>query len=143
MIDILKNIYLPDNKNVKQGIDKLWNQYQYIINKKKPSWTEVNKARAILYTIGHIIPEIIALDSLEKRIKFIKPKISLDKFLKAVDGNDKKILNIFNKNTNFNKLKEFYIIIKSIKNKVNKGKLYLDEDIFNLQYNKVRPKNYF
>lgn len=143
MIEILNNIYLLDNNGIRKGINKHYDQYQLIINKSKPTWKEINKARAILYVIGYLIPEVIALESLEKRVRFIKPKISIDKFLSAIDRKDKNILLKYENNREFNKLKEFYIIIKSVKNKVNKGRLYLDEDIFNKQFNKLKPKNYF
>lgn len=142
MINILKNVYKLDNKHLKLSIEKNWNRYQYIINKKKPSWDEANEARAILYLLGHYLPEVIALESLEKRVKYVKPKMNIDKFLEVVDKNDSSGMKQYLKDKNFKKLKEFYLIIKSLKNKVNKGKLYLDEDIFNKMYRKLTPKDH-
>ncbi|MBU3924419.1 hypothetical protein KKB43_05515 [Patescibacteria group bacterium] len=142
MIDLFKYTYLLDIKNIRKSIDNLWRQYQKILDDPRAAWTEINEARAILYFIGYLYPEKIALESLEGRIKFINPAISLDKFLTAIDKNDEKILKKYGKNKNFQKLKEFYLIVKDIKNRVKNG-AYLDEGRFNEKYKKLKPKNYF
>jgi hypothetical protein len=142
MKDLLKYTYLLDTKNIEKSLENLWREYQEILGKKNLTWEELNEARSILYFIGYLYPEKIALESLEKRIKFIKPSISIDEFLLAIDGNDAKILKKYAKNKKFNKLKDFYLIVKGMKNRI-KGKSYLDEKKFNEIFKKMKPKNYF
>ncbi len=142
MIELLKSVYLLDTKAVKKEIERLWNRYQKIINNEKSSWKDLNEARAILYSLGRLYPETIVLESLERRVKYIKPKISLDDFLTAIDRNDEKILKKYGSNKKFNKLKELYLITKGIKNRV-KNNIYLDEERFNDAYAKLEPKNYW
>lgn len=139
MLNILKNIYLLDNRGLKIEIGKNWKRYKKIIDKKDPTWPELNEARAILYFLGYLFPEKIALESLSRRVKYIKPKISLEKFLLSVDTNDDK----YSKNKEYLILKEFYAIVKSIKNKIGNDGSYLSEKRFNTLYAKKRPKNYF
>jgi hypothetical protein len=142
MKDLLKYTYLLDLKNIKKSIENLWDEYQKILGKKNLTWEDLNEARAILYFIGYLYPEKIALESLEKRIKFVKPSIGIDEFLLAIDGSDAKILKKYAKNKKFIQLKDFYLIVKSMKNRV-KGKSYLDEKKFNEIFKKLEPKNYF
>jgi hypothetical protein len=142
MKDLLKYTYLLDTKNIKKSIEKLWDEYQEILRKKNLTWEGLNEARAILYFIGYLYPEKFALESLEKRIKFIKPSISIDEFLSAIDGSDAKILKKYAKNRKFIQLKDFYLIVKGMKNRV-KGKSYMDEKKFNEIFKKMKPKNYF
>ena len=142
MKDLLKYTYLLNIKGVKKSIEKLWKRYQDILNSKKSSWESLNEARAILYFLGYLYPEKIALESLKKRIQCIKPTIGLDKFLLAIDENNLKILNEYKKNKKFNTLKDFYLLIKRIKNRV-KNNSYLDEERFNKIYFRTKPKNYF
>jgi hypothetical protein len=143
MLSLLKNIYLLDNQKIKKDVERLWQRYQAILDKKNPTWEEANEARAILYSIGNLYPEKIALESLERRVKLIKPKITLDNFLMAIDSKDKKMLAEYKNNKKFNQLKEFYLIVKAIKNKVNRDNTYLDEKTFNKMYKKLRPRDYF
>jgi hypothetical protein len=142
MKELLKNTYLLKTKKIKKNIELLWLEYQKILNNKKSSWEDLNQARAILYFLGYLYPEKVALESLEKRIIFIRPKITLDKFLTAIDRKNKKILNKYKNNNKFNELKEFYLIVKNIKNKI-KNNSYLDEERFNQFYKKSKPENYF
>lgn len=142
ILDLLTYTYLLDNEKIKESIDDLWNRYQHILDDPKATWEKVNEARAILYFIGYMYPEKIALESLERRIKFVKPAISLDRFFVAIDTNNKKLLNKYENNNNFRKLRDFYLTVKDIKNKVKNG-TYLDEERFNEKYAKLKPKNYF
>lgn len=142
MKDLLKYTYLLDTKNIGKSIENLWGRYQEILDNKKSTWEDLNEARAILYFIGYLYPEKIALGVLEKRIKFVKPKIGLDEFLSAIDGNNARILEKYAKNKRFNQLKDFYLIAKDIKNRTKNG-TYLDEKRFNKIYNKLKPKDYF
>lgn len=139
MLKILKKTYLLDNNGLKKEIDKEWKRYEAIIGKKNPNWEELNEARAILYVLGYLFPEKIALESLRKRVKYIKPKISLEKFLISVHTKDLK----YSRNKEYLILKEFYNIVKSIKNKIGSDGSYLNEKTFNKAYIKKRPKNYF
>lgn len=143
MLSLLKNTYLLDNKRIKFDIERLWRRYQTILDKKNLSWKRANEARAILYFLGYLYPEKIALESLERRVKLIRPKITLNDFLLAIDGQEKKVLIKYKNNRKFNLLKEFYTIIKSIKNKINRDNTYLDEATFNKIYNKLKDKDYF
>jgi hypothetical protein len=142
MTELLKYTYLLDVKGIRRSIELLWSRYQRILDNKKSSWKDLNEARAILYFIGYLYPEKIALQSLASRIKHIRPRISLDRFFLSVDRNDKAILGKYEKNNNFNKLKEFYLTVKDIKNRV-KNNAYLDEERFNGLYSKLKPKDYF
>ena len=142
MKDLLKYTYLLDTKKIKESLEDLWKRYQRILDNKELSWEELNEARAILYFIGYLYPEKIALESLEKRIESIKPAISLNEFLLAIDRNDKEVLNKYKDNERFNKLKDFYLIVKNIKNHT-KYNTYLDEERFNKIYSKFKPKDYF
>lgn len=142
MIKLLKNVYLLDIEAIKREIERLWTRYQKIINSEKSSWKDLNEARATLYSLGRLYPEGIVLESLERRVKYIKPKIGLDGFLTAIDRDDAKVLRKYKKNEKFNKLKELYLITKGIKNRV-KNNIYLDEEKFNEAYAKLEPKNYW
>src|SRR3990172_145331 len=121
MKDLLKYTYLLDMEKIDASIEKLWKRYQEILGNKKSDWEDLNEARAILYFIGYLYSEKIVLDSLEKRIKFVKPAINLDKFLLAIDRNDAKILKKYAKNKKFSQLKDFYLIVKDIKNRTKNG----------------------
>ncbi|HLM83917.1 MAG TPA: hypothetical protein VK254_01735 [Candidatus Bathyarchaeia archaeon] len=142
MKDLLKYTYLLDLEKIDANIEKLWNRYQKILDDKKSTWEDLNEARAILFFLGHMFTEEIALGSLEKRVKFIKPMISLDNFLLAVDRKDDSILKKYKNNKNFAKLRDFYLLVKGIKNR-RKGEWYLDEKRFNEVYDKKKPKDYF
>jgi hypothetical protein len=123
-------------------INNLVEEYQMILDNKDTSSEDLNEARAILYFIGYLYPEKIALESLEKRIKNIIPTISLDEFLLAIDRKDKKVLSKYENNEKLNRLKEFYLIIKDIKNRV-RNNTYLDEERFNQLYFRLKPEDYF
>jgi hypothetical protein len=142
MINLLKHTYLLNIKEIKNNIELFWSRYQDILNNKKSSWDDLNEARAILYFLGYLYPEKIVLDSLAGRIKYIKPFIDLDTFLLVIDTNNKEILKKYENNQKFSTLKEFYLIIKSIKNRV-KNKTYLDEGRFDKLYSKLKPQDYF
>lgn len=132
-----------DIRGIKRSINNLWNEYQKILDNPKATWEDINRARAILYFLGCIFAEKIAVESLEKRIHFIKPKISLLDFLVAVDSS--KLLKKYKNNEKFQKLKNFYLAVKDIKMKIRKEKdgMYLDEKRFNKKYKKLKPKGYF
>ena len=142
MKDLLKYTYLLDITKMEKSIKKLWDRYQEILDDKKSTWEDLNEARAILYFIGYLYPEKIALDSLEKRIKYILPSIGLDEFLSVIDGKNTRILKKYAKNKIFIQLKDFYLIVKDIKNRTKNG-TYLDEGRFNRIYNKLKPEDYF
>ena len=143
MLDLLKNVYLFDIDSIGNDIERIQQEYQDILDKKEINWEEINKARAILYFLGHIFTEKIAFESLERRIKFIQPKISLDNFLLVIDSQDKEILEKYKNNKKFEQLKKFYLIVKSIKNRVNRDSTYLDEETFNKKFKRLKPKDYF
>jgi len=142
MQDLLKYTYLLDLEKISESIERLWKRYQKILDDKKSTWEELNEARAILFFLGHIFTEEIALGSLEKRVKIVRPVISLDDFLMAVDGKDAAVLEKYKNNKKFSKLRDFYLIVKGIKNR-RKGEWYLDEKRFNKIYKELEPKSYF
>ena len=143
MQKLLKSVYMMDNKGIKKSTERLWNRYQSILNNRRTGWPEINEARAILYFLGYFFVEQIALTSLEKRLKFIKPKISFDEFLLAIDENNEMMMKKYEKNKKFQTLQEFYLLIKQIKNRINRDNSYLDEATFNKLYRNLKPKNYF
>ncbi|OGI15722.1 MAG: hypothetical protein A2Z52_00965 [Candidatus Moranbacteria bacterium RBG_19FT_COMBO_42_6] len=141
IIDLLACTYRLDVAGVEKNLKILWSEYQKIIHQKS-NWKNINRARAILYFIGYIYPEWITVQSLERRIRFIKPPLTLNAFLVTVDRNDQRILKKYKNNEKFKKLSRFYKIVKSVKNKVANG-TYLDENTFNEQYEKLKPKDHF
>jgi hypothetical protein len=142
MIELLKNTYLLNTEEIEKNVDCLWMKYQKILDNKKSSFEKLNEARAILYFLGFLYPEKIALESLERRVEYLVPKISLDDFLLIIDENNEEMIKKYKRNKKFNQLKDFYLIIKKIKMKI-KNNSYLDEDRFNKVYSELRPKNYF
>ena len=143
MLTLLKNVYLLDTDGIRQNIERLWKEYQDILDNKAANWEDINRARSILYFLGHIFTEKIALESLARRVNLIRPKILIDDFLTAIDSDNKLLLNKYKNNEQFFQLKKFYLIVKSIKNRVNRDSTYLDEETFNKKYNKLKPKDYF
>jgi hypothetical protein len=145
IVDLIKFTYLLDLEGIKRSINVLWVEYQKILDDPGASWDDVNRARAILYFLGNIFAEKISVESLERRIKFIKPEISLLNFLSAIDCDNPKVLKSYSDNSRFQAMKEFYLIVKDLKMRINKegDRLYLDEDRFNRKYKKLKPKNYF
>ena len=96
---------------------------------------KVNEARAILYLTGQVYCEEIAPEAIKRRLHLLKEKIELIDFFNLIDKNSER-LNELRKDELFVKLEKFYRIIKSYKNKYNKGKFYLDEEEFIEKYQK-------
>lgn len=142
MKDLLKYTYLLNTEKLEKRINYLWRRYQKILDDKDATFDDLNEARAILYFLGYLYPEKVALEAIENRVKYIEPKITIHEFLKIVDGNEEKALRRYQNNEKFKKLKEFYLLVKGIKNRVKNGS-YLDEDRFNEIYLKAKPKKYF
>lgn len=130
---------MMEPKKIQRELDKLWDRYQFIINKKEPSWEEINEARAILFLTGQIYCEKIAVEAIERRLHLLKEKLSLIDFFVAIDKNSKK-LNELRKDELFVKLEDFYRVIKGYKNRYAGGKYYLDEEKFIEKHGKVNPK---
>lgn len=134
---LLKNTYLLDVKKVEERLNKLWDRYQKIL--KKPTWKNLNEARAILYLTGQIYCEKIAPEAIERRLHLLKNPVSLLDFLSMVDSGPKEELKKFREDDLFVKLEKYYIVIKNFKNKFNGGKYYLDEERFIELYNSYNP----
>ncbi len=115
MEEILKYTYKFDLDKLSQAIDNLWGKYISIIEDKDCSEDDIYGARAILYFLGYLYSEKIALEAIKNRLY----DMSLEEFLVKAD---KKEID--------NELTKFYEIIKNIKNKEYKGS-YLGEDLFN------------
>jgi len=126
MLDLLKYTYIFDIPKVKESIERLWNRYQGILDNKDSTKEDLYEARAILYCLGKFYSEEFALGAIERRIQYIKPEISFDKFLEMVDSDEK----YSGYNKMFDELREFYLMVKGIKNREKNGS-YLDEERFN------------
>jgi len=135
MITLMKYTYLMKPEKIQKELNNLWNKYQKIINNNS-SWEDMNEARAILYLTGQVYCEQIAPDAIERRLHFLKKKISLIEFFCLIDKNSNE-LKKFQKEKLFRKLEKFYRIIKKYKNKHIKGKYYLEEETFIEKYNKI------
>ena len=129
---------MMEPEKVQEELDKLWNRYQEILENSNSDWEKVNEARAILYLTGHFYCEEVAIEAIERRLHLLKEKIELIEFFNLIDQ-DSKRLNELRKDELFAKLEKFYKIIKSYKNKYNKGKFYLDEEEFIEKYQKQNP----
>jgi len=115
MEEILKYTYKFDLEKLSQAIDNLWNKYISIIENKDCTEDDVYSARAILYFLGYLYSEKIALEAIRNRLY----DMSLEEFLIKADNKEME-----------NELTRFYEIIKDIKNKEYKGS-YLGENLFN------------
>jgi len=140
---LIKYTYLLDNNRLAAEIEKWWRLYQRLIADKSCSWAQANEARAILYFLGYIFPEIVVCGSLARRVPLLRPKISLDDFLSAVDSREQKILRLYEHNQKFKQLERFYLLVKALKNRVAADGSYLAEETFNKFYARRKPKNYF
>jgi len=121
MEEILKYTYKFDLEKLSEAIENLWNRYVQIIENKNCTEDDIYSARAILYFMGYLYVENIALGAIKNRLY----DMSLEEFLIKAD---KKEID--------NDLTKFYEIIKSLKNKEYKGS-YLGEDFFNSVYERV------
>lgn len=126
----------PDK--IQGELDKLWNQYKSIIDKKNPTWPEINKARSILYLTGNLFCEEIAVTAIERRLHLLKEKLSLIEFFNLIDTKSEKLKEL-RKDDLFVKLESFYNIIKKFKNNYTGGKYYLEEEKFIKLYNEINP----
>ncbi|MDO8516718.1 MAG: hypothetical protein Q7S33_01205 [Nanoarchaeota archaeon] len=138
MIDLMKYTYIMEPEKIENELEALWQKYKKIIDKKNPSWEEINEARAILFLTGDIYCEQIAVGAIERRLHLLKEKISLIEFFDLIDKNSEKLKEL-RKDELFAKLEKFYRIIKKYKNKYNEGKYYLDEEKFLKKYEEVNP----
>jgi len=139
MIILMKYTYMMEPEKVQEELDKLWNKYQKILENPDSDWETINEARAILYLTGQVYCEEIAPDAIKRRLHLLKEKIELIEFLNLIDKDSEK-LNELRKDELFIRLEKFYIIIKTYKNKYNKGKFYLDEEKFIKEYQKQNPE---
>lgn len=131
MISLMKYTYLMEPEKIQEELEKLWSKYISIINKKEPSWEEINEARAILFLTGQIYCEKIAVEAIEKRLHLLKDKMPLIEFFSLIDKNSEK-LNELRKDELFDKLEKFYRIIKKY-NLLNPKKELIGYRGFNLK----------
>ena len=118
---LLKYTYKFDLEKLSEAIEKLWSRYIQIIENENCTEDDIYGARAILYFIGYLYVENIALGAIKNRLY----DMSLEDFLVKAD-----------KGEIDNDLVKFYKIIKDLKNREYKGS-YLGEDLFNEVYEKV------
>ncbi len=141
MVELLKKTYLLDVEGVSEEMERHWNRYQEILDLENSSWGDLNEARAILYLLGYLFPEKIALESIESRVALLDPPLDAEDFLRMVDSNDAVAMERYREDRLFHKLKDFYIVVKSMKNKV-KGESFLDEERFNKLYGEAKPDDF-
>ncbi|MDD4983663.1 MAG: hypothetical protein PHH82_02350 [Candidatus ainarchaeum sp.] len=136
MINLMTYTYLFDIKKIKKCLDNYWKEYSKIINNKKSTFEDLNRARAILFLVSNYYCEQVAPFAIEKRTGSLKTKLTLSEFLEAVDKKkDKKYLS----DPKFKKIKEYYLLIKDFKNSHVINKRYHNEEKFLEEYNKKRP----
>ncbi len=138
MIELMKYTYLMEPEKIKEELNSLWTKYKKILLDKDSIWEELNKARAILFLTGQVYCEQIAVDAIERRLHLLKQKLTLLGFLDLIDKESKDLPEL-RKDDLFSKLEKFYRVIKSYKNKYEKGKYYLEEEKFIEEYNKKNP----
>lgn len=138
MINLMKHTYLFEIDKIKTELEKLWERYLAILNNENSNWKDLNEARAILFIIGNVYCEDVAVKAIEKRLHLLKNKLTPIEFFNLIDSNSARLTEL-RKEKLFTDLEEFYKIIKEFKNKNSKGKFYLDEDIFIEKYNKANP----
>jgi len=136
MIELMKYTYLLDVQRVELELDKAWKRYQEIL--EKPSWEDLNEARAILYLTGQIYCEQIAPEAIERRLHLLKQPMTLLDFFSKIDQNSDELPDLRNDHL-FLKLEKFYNSVKKFKNRFTNGKYYLDEERFTKLYNKYNP----
>ena len=140
MINLMKYTYMLKTDKIKKELEKLWLRYRSILENKDSSWEELNEARAILFILGHVYCEDIAVEAIERRLHLLKRKMTLLEFFNLIDSNSSD-LGELRKDKLFVDLENFYRVIKEFKNKHSKGKFYLDEEEFIRKYNKANPEN--
>jgi hypothetical protein len=116
MIELMKYTYLMEPERVQKELEKLRNRYQTIINQDKVTREEMNEARAILFLTGHIYCEEVAVGAIERRLHLLPGKPTLVEFFLLIDS-ESEMLEDYRKHHLFNKLEQFYRIIKTYKNK--------------------------
>lgn len=139
MIELMKYTYMLDSSEVQKELDNLWENYQKIIENKNSNWESLNRARAILFLLGDIYCEKIAVEAIERRLHLMKEKISLLEFFNIIDSKSKKLKEL-RKDELFVKLEKFYLIVREFKNKHVGGKYYLGEEKFIERYNSMAPR---
>ena len=116
MIQLMKYTYLMEPEKVQAELEKLWNRYQSIINQQDATRVDMNEARAILFLTGHLYCEEIAVGAIERRLHLLPEHPSLIDFFLLIDQESER-LDDLRKHKLFNKVEQFYRIIKAYKNK--------------------------
>jgi len=137
MEKLLKYTYLMDLKKIDLQLKRMWRRYQSIMD--EPNWDDINEARAILYLLGQIYCEKIAVEAIERRLHLLKSPISLLDFFSSIDSESEELEKL-RRDDLFVTLENFYRIIKKFKNNFVGGKYYLDEEKFIKIYNKYNPQ---
>ena len=129
---------MMNQEKIQEELDRLWNKYQEILDDPTSDWEKINEARAILYLIGQVYCEEIAIGAIERRLHLLKEKIELIEFFNLIDTNSERLEGLRDDEL-FRKLERFYRILKEYKNKYNGGKFYLDEERFIKKYQEQNP----
>lgn len=138
MLNTIKHTYVLDTDKINSTLEGLWDRYQRIL--KNPNWEDLQEARAILYFIGEIYTEKIAVEAIERRLHLLKVPLSIDEFFHVVDLPSRRgKLDEYRRDELFCELEKLYLIIKKYKNKDVGGKYYLDEEKFIALYNQHNP----
>ncbi|MCX6824572.1 MAG: hypothetical protein NT085_05655 [candidate division SR1 bacterium] len=125
-------------EKIQKELENLRKQYQEIINQEKVTREEMNEARAILFLTGQLYCEEIAVGAIERRLHLLPGKPTLIEFFLLIDG-ESEMLEEYRRHHLFNKLEQFYRIIKTYKNKYLGGKYYLEEEKFLKRYQEMSP----
>ena len=90
MIILLKYTYMMETEKIQEELESLWKKYIEILENTNSSWEKLNEARAILYLIGNFYLEKVAVEAMEKRLPFLKEKLSILEFLDTIDKKSSK-----------------------------------------------------
>lgn len=139
MISLMKYTYMMEPEKIQEELERLWGRYQELVTKEKPTYEEINEARAILFLTGQVYCERIAVEAIERRLHLLKEKLSLIDFFVLIDRNSERLEEL-RKDELFAKLEKFYRVIKAYKNRYAGGKYYLDEEKMIKKYEDANPK---
>lgn len=138
MIQLMKYTYLMEPEKIQTELETYRKRYEEIINDQNSTREDMNEARAILFLTWHIYCEEVAVGAIERRLHLLPGKPTLVEFFLLIDS-ESEMLEDYRRHHLFNKLEQFYRIIKTYKNKHLWGKYYLEEEKFLKRYRELSP----
>jgi len=127
LVELLKNTYLFRIEKIEEIMEKMWEQYQFLLDNAK-NIEELWETRVYLYVLGYFYPEKFGVEAIERRLKYLQKPLSLIEFLDMIDK--EKVSEEYKTDLLFVKLEKLYRIIKKYKQLI-KNNSYLDEERFN------------